>query len=299
MVMPRNVREDRDKGTIGTRIIEAAHAAIATVIGGGRGIEENVVVEVNSNQNTVVWLEKMGSGIVVTRDGTGFLGDGMGTSRDGNRVHHILRTLCVPICEQEGTAADVISLGRPPRPHRPVVQTGVVPLEVQSVSRSIETAETSIRRGPTVIGGRLKRPIVGIEPFLHIETLGNPLTTTTVLHNCGQNVDFDASDRNAKRHKRLHSRNVDGQFRFEIRNKSSEVEGLEQSQYGDEGAIMEDDEQGCNESNPDNDRDREEAPNDADIQIRQLSVATSRRLRRSHRVQRNQNPTTDGDDSSS
>ena len=54
MVMPRNVREDKSKGTIGTRIIEATRAAIATVIGGGRGMEENVVVGVNSNQNTVV-----------------------------------------------------------------------------------------------------------------------------------------------------------------------------------------------------------------------------------------------------
>ena len=42
-------------------------------------------------------------------------------------------------------------------------------------------------------------------------------------------MDSDASDRNAKRHKQLHSKNVDGQFQFEIRNKSSEVEGMGQS----------------------------------------------------------------------
>ena len=87
MAMPRNVREDRDKGTIGTRIIEAVLVAVATVIGGRRGMEENVMVGVNSNQNIVVHLKKMGSGTVV-------IGDGI-----GNSVHHILRTSSVPACE--------------------------------------------------------------------------------------------------------------------------------------------------------------------------------------------------------
>ena len=50
MAMPRNVRKDRGEGTIGTRIIEAARVVVATVIGGGREMEENVVVEINSNQ---------------------------------------------------------------------------------------------------------------------------------------------------------------------------------------------------------------------------------------------------------
>ena len=270
MAMLNNVREERGKGTIGTRIIGVACAAVATVIGGGKETEENVELEVNSNQNTMEQLDKMGSNTVVIRDGTG-------TSRDGPSLDDILRPSSVPERERRGTAADVISLGRPPRPHRPVLQSGVVPLEVQSVSRSIETATTSIRRGPTVIGGRLKRPRMGIEPFLHTETPGNPLTTPAVLHNRGPQVDSDASDQNAKRHKRLHARNVDGQFQFEIRNESSEVEGMGQSQYGDEGAIMGDDEEGCDESDPDSNGDREEAPNNPDIQVRQLSVATSRR----------------------
>ena len=291
MAMPNNVREERGKGTIGTRIIGAARAAIATVIGGGREMEENVVLEVNSNQNTVEQLDKMGSGTVVIRDG-------MGTSGDGPSLDHILHPSSVPERERRGTAADVISLERPPRPHRPVLQSGVVPLEVQSVSRSIETATTSIRRGRTVIGGRLKQPRMGIEPFLHTETPGNPLTRPAVLQNRGPQVDSNASDRNAKRHKRLHSRNVDGQFQFEIRNESSEVEGMEQSQYGDKGAIMGDDKEGCDESDPDSNGDCEKAPNDPDIRVLQLSLATSRRPRRSHRVRRNQNSTTNGDDSS-
>ena len=112
-------------------------------------------------------------------------------------------------------------------------------------------------------------------------------------------MDSDASDRNAKHHKQLHSRNVDGQFRFEIRNESSEVESLGQSQYGDKGVIIGDDEQGCDESDPDSNRDRKEAPNDPNIRIQQLSVATSRRPRRSHRVHRNRKSTIDGNDSSS
>ena len=291
MAMPNNVREERGKGTIGTRIIEAAHAAVAMMIG-GKETEENVLVGVNSNENTVYQLEKMGSGIVV-------IGDGTGTSGDGKSLDHILRPSSVPECERRGTAADVISLGRPPRPHRPILQSGVVPLQVQSISRSIKTATTSIRRGPTIIGGRLKRPRMGIEPFMYIETPGNLLTTSAVLQNCGPQVDSDASDRNAKRHKRLHSRNVDGQFQFEIRNKSSEVEGMGQSQYGDESAIMGDDEEGCNESDPDSNGDREEPPNNPDKRVRQLSVARSRCPQRSHHVRRNRNSTTNGDDSSS
>ena len=130
MAMPRNVREERGKGTIGKRIIEAARVVVATVIGGGRKTEENIVVGVNSNQNTVEQLETMGSGTVV-------IGDGTGTSGDGKSLDHILRSSSVPECKQRGTTADVISLGRPPQPHCPVLQSGVVPLEVQSVSRSI------------------------------------------------------------------------------------------------------------------------------------------------------------------
>ena len=112
MAKLKNVREDRGKGTIGTRIIEAARAAVATVIGSGRETEENVVVGVNSNQNIVDQLEKIGSGTVV-------IGDGTGTSRDGKSLDHILRPSSVPKCEQRGTTANVISLGWPLRPHRP------------------------------------------------------------------------------------------------------------------------------------------------------------------------------------
>ena len=117
IAMLNNVREKRGKATIGTPIIEAERAAVATVIGSGRETEENVVLGVNSNQNTVEQLEKMGNGTVV-------IGDGMGTSGDGKSLDHILRpSRLVPKCERRGTAADVISLGRPPQPHRPVLQS--------------------------------------------------------------------------------------------------------------------------------------------------------------------------------
>ena len=62
---------------------------------------------------------------------------------------------------------------------------------------------------------------------------------------------------------------------------------------------MGDDKEGSDESDPNSKGNREEAPNDPDIRVRQLSVATSKRLRRSHHVRRNQNSTTNGDDSSS
>ena len=60
-------------------------------------------------------LEKMGSSTVV-------IGDGTGTSGDGKSLDHILRPSSVPERERRGTAADVISLRRPPRPHYPVLQ---------------------------------------------------------------------------------------------------------------------------------------------------------------------------------
>ena len=114
MAMPRNVKEDRGKGTIGTRIIEAPRATVATVIGGGRGMEENVVVGVNSNQNIVVQLEKMGSGSVVIGDGTGTSRGGTSTLGDGNSLHQFLRTSSVLEYERRGIAVEVISLGQPP-----------------------------------------------------------------------------------------------------------------------------------------------------------------------------------------
>ena len=52
-------------------------------------MEENVVVGVNSNQNTLIQLNTMSSGTVV-------IGDGTGTSVGADVVHHILRTLDMP-----------------------------------------------------------------------------------------------------------------------------------------------------------------------------------------------------------
>ena len=89
-------------------------AAVAMMIGGEKEIEENVLVGVNSNQNIVDQMEKMGSGTVV-------IGDDTGTSGDGPSLDHILRPSGVLECERRGTAADVISLGWPPQPHCPVL----------------------------------------------------------------------------------------------------------------------------------------------------------------------------------
>ena len=117
-----------------------------------------------------------------------------------------------------------------------------------------------------------------------------------MLVNCGPQVDSDASDHNAKHHKRLHARNVDGQFRFEIQNESSKIEGFGKIHYGDKGAIVGDDEQELDKGNQDSDN--EEAPNDPDIQIWQLSIGTNSRPRQSHCVWRTTNATMDGDDNS-
>ena len=56
-----------------------------------------------------------------------------------------------------------------------------------------------------------------------------------------------------------------------------EIEGLEETHYGDEGAVMGDNEQELDEVNPDSDNDCEKAPNNQDIRIWQLSIATTSR----------------------
>ena len=155
--------------------------------------------------------------------------------------------------------------------------TGVVPPQVELIRRGMETSKTSIWTRVAVTGGRLKQPMPKIEPFLYTKMPRNPLTTPEMLINRGPQVDSDTSDHNAKCHKRLHTRNVDGHFKFEIRNESSKIEGLCKTHYGDEGAITGDDEQELDEGNPDSNNDCKEAPNDPDIQIRQLSVDTSSR----------------------
>ena len=120
----------------------------------------------------------------------------------------------------------------------------------------MEGGGTSIQIKNAVFGGRLKQSMLEIEPFLHIEMLENPLTILVVLVNRGPQVDSDASDCNAKHHKQLYAKNVDGQFRFEIHNESSEIEGLDETQYSDKGAIMEDDEQELDEGDPNSNNDR-------------------------------------------
>ena len=187
---------------------------------------------------------------------------------------------------------DVSSLARPLRSQHLLLPTAVVPFEIEPVRRGMETDKTSIRTRVVVIEGRLKRPTPEIESFLHIRMPENPLTTPALLVNRGPQVDSDASDRNVKRHKRLHARNVDGQFRFKIQKKSSEIEGLGETHYGDKGAITGDYEQELDKGNLDNDNDREEAPYNPDIQIWQLSISTTSRIQRLHHVQRTTNATT-------
>ena len=86
-----------------------------------------------------------------------------------------------------------------------------------------------------------------------------------LLVNCEPQVNSNASDRNVKCCKKLHARNVDGQLIFEIRNESSKIEGLGETYYGVEGAIMRDDKQELDEGNSDNNNDHEEMSNDLNI----------------------------------
>ena len=65
----------------------------------------------------------------------------------------------------------------------------------------------------------MKQPTPKIEPFLYIETLGNPLTTPSVLVNRGPQVDSDATDHDAKRHKDFMQRMLMGSsdLKYEMR----------------------------------------------------------------------------------
>ena len=205
----RNVTGERAKGTIGVRIIVVAYGASNLMIGKEGGMDDNIVVATNANQNTCNEMNRTGNGAAITGDSTNI-------AVDANVVHRSHRTTSMPSSERGGTSLDVNSLTLPSRPKHLLLPTLVVHLEVEHVRRDMEVGRTSIRTRAAIIGGRLKRPTWEFELFLHTEMPGNPLTTPAVLVNCGPQVDFNASDRNPKRHKRLHARNVDGQFRLEI-----------------------------------------------------------------------------------
>ena len=85
----RNVMGERTKGTIGVRIIAAAHGASSSMIGEGGGMDDNILVEKNANQNTSIEVNKTGSGAAV-------IGDGTNTIVDANVVHHIHQTAGMP-----------------------------------------------------------------------------------------------------------------------------------------------------------------------------------------------------------
>ena len=85
---------------------------------------------------------------------------------------------------------------------------------------------------------------------------------------------------------------------YETKVQKLKVWPLDETHYGDEGAIMGDDKQELDEGDLDSNNDREEALNDPNIRIRQLSIGTISRPRRSHRGRRTTNTIADGNDSS-
>ena len=153
----RNVTSKRAKGTIGVRIIVAARGASSSMIGEG-GMDDNVLVETNANQNTSTEMNRTGSGAVVTGDGTNI-------AIDAKVVHHFHRTAGMTSSEQGGTLVDVSSSARPPRPQCPLLLTTVVSLEVEPIRRSMEVDRISIQTKAAIIGGRLKQHMPEIEPF--------------------------------------------------------------------------------------------------------------------------------------
>ena len=85
----RNIMGKRAKGTIGVWIIVGACGASSSMIGEGGGMDDNVVVETNANQDTCNEMNMMDNGAVVT-------GDGMNTAVDANVVHYSHRTTSMP-----------------------------------------------------------------------------------------------------------------------------------------------------------------------------------------------------------
>ena len=113
------------------------------MIGEG-GIDDNVLVETNANQNTSTEVNMMSSGAAVTRDGAN-------TIVDAIVVHHIHQTASMPSSERGGTLVDVSSLAWPPRPECHLLQSTIVPPEVEPIHRDMEAGRTSIRTRATII----------------------------------------------------------------------------------------------------------------------------------------------------
>ena len=84
-IVYRNVMGKRAKGTIGIRIIAAAHNASSAMIGQEGGMDDNILVQTNENKNTSTEVNKTGSGVALTRNGTN-------TTVDANVVDHFHRT---------------------------------------------------------------------------------------------------------------------------------------------------------------------------------------------------------------
>ena len=121
-------------------------------------MDDNVVVETKANQNNSTKVNKTDSDAAVIEDGTN-------TAVDVNVVHHIHRIAGMPLFEQGKTPVDMSSLPRPPRPQCPLVPTTVIPPKVKPVYRSMKAGKIFIRTKAAIIGGRLKRPMLEIEPF--------------------------------------------------------------------------------------------------------------------------------------
>ena len=101
------------------------------------GMDDNILVETNANQNTSIMVNR-------TRSGAGVTGDGTNTAVDANVVHHSHQTAGMPSSKQGRTPVDVSSLARPAQPQCLLLPTVVVPPEVEPVRRSLETNRTSI-----------------------------------------------------------------------------------------------------------------------------------------------------------
>ena len=139
----RNVTSNRGRRTIGVWIITAVRSASNTVIGEG-GMDGNVLVETNANQNTSTKINRTSSGAAV-------IGDGTNTAVDANVVHHIQLTTSMPSSKQRGTPMDVNSLAWPSRPQRLLVPTIVVPPKIEPICRGMEVGKTSIRTRTAII----------------------------------------------------------------------------------------------------------------------------------------------------
>lgn len=126
-------------------------------------------------------------------------------------------------------------------------------------------------------------PVSNVERFLDTDTPGSLSAMPVIRRPRGPEVRSDADDPTAKRRKKLITTRVGNLVSTMLRNSGSEVEGIVDTNYGDEDELARNgDDEGGNES----EEDRTEAPNDDTFRGSRMTAPFMGTNRRSERLRR-------------